>query len=66
MGQTTGDIYQALTGGALEFTFINNFRLIGPGPDNNLQTHQTIHLTINANGVVYRDRRQHKRRLQLV
>lgn len=63
VGQTTGDVYQAngvtqeqdsipLTGGALEFTFINNFRIIGPGPDNNLQTHQTIHLTINANGVV--------------
>jgi hypothetical protein len=63
VGQITGDIYHgtgvtqeqdsiALTNGAFEFTFINNFRLIGPGPDNNMQTHQTIHLTINANGVV--------------
>jgi hypothetical protein len=63
VGQTTGDIYHAtgvtqeqdsipLIGGALEFTFINNFRLIGPGPDNNLQVHQNIHVTINANGVV--------------
>jgi hypothetical protein len=42
----------ALTGGASEFTFINNFRLIGQGPDNNLQVHQTIHTTINANGTV--------------
>jgi hypothetical protein len=63
VGQITGDIYHAtgvtqeqdsipLVNGAFEFTFINNFRLIGPGPDNNLQTHQTIHLTMNANGVI--------------
>ena len=62
-GLTTGDKYNAvgvtqevdtlaLTGGANEFTFINNFRLIGPGPDNNLQVHQTLHVTIDANGVV--------------
>lgn len=62
-GLTTGDKYNsvgvtqevdtiALTGGATEFTFINNFRLIGPGPDNNLQVHQTVHTTINANGTV--------------
>ncbi len=66
VGQTTGDVYHAvgvtqehdslpLTGGAAEFTFINNFRLIGPGTDNNLQIHQTIHVTINANGVVTTD-----------
>jgi hypothetical protein len=62
-GLTTGDTYNAtgvtqevdtiaLTGGATEFTFINNFRLIGQGPDNNLLVHQTIHTTINANGTV--------------
>lgn len=62
VGQTTGDTYNA-TGvtqeqfninGPLPFTdtFINNFNIIGPGPDNNLSVHQTIHLTINANGVV--------------
>jgi hypothetical protein len=63
VGLTTGDSYNAvgvtqevdtlaLTGGASEFTFINNFRLIGQGPDNNLQVHQTIHTTVNANGTV--------------
>lgn len=63
VGQITGDVYRgtgvtqeqdsiALVNGASEFTFINNFRLIGPGPGNNLQTHQTVHLTINANGEV--------------
>src|SRR5262245_19753845 len=47
-GLTTGDKYNAtgvtqeqdsiaLTGGATEFSFINNFRLVGQGPDNNLE-----------------------------
>jgi hypothetical protein len=62
-GLTTGDTYNAvgvtqevdtlaLTGGASEFTFVNNFRLIGQGPDNNLQVHQLVHVTINADGTV--------------
>lgn len=61
VGQITGDVYHgtgvtqeqdsfSLTNGAFEFTFINNFRIIGPGPGNNAQTHQTVHVTINANG----------------
>lgn len=63
VGQITGDVYRgtgvtqeqdsfSLTNGSFEFTFINNFRIIGPGPGNNAQTHQTVHVTINANGVV--------------
>jgi hypothetical protein len=63
VGQTTGDSYQAvgvtqevdtlpLIAGATEFTFVNNFRLIGQKTDNNFQVHQTIHVTINANGDV--------------
>ena len=63
VGLTTGDQYNAtgvtqehdslpLTNGATEFTFINNFRIIGQGPDNNLQVHQTVHVTVNANGDV--------------
>jgi hypothetical protein len=63
VGQTTGDIYNAtgvtqevdtiaVSNGAFEFTFINNFRIVGPGPGNNLEVHQTIHVTINANGDV--------------
>jgi hypothetical protein len=59
-GLTTGDTYHA-TGVTQEHfsigpnvtdTFINNFRIIGPGPDNNLLVHQTIHVTINANGEI--------------
>ena len=62
-GLTTGDSYQAtgvtqeqdslpLINGAAEFTFINNFKIIGQGPNNNLLVHQTVHQTINANGDV--------------
>ena len=62
-GLITGDIYSAtgvtqeqdsipVIGGAVEFTFTNNFRIIGPGPDNNLLVHQTVHITINANNEV--------------
>ena len=62
VGLTTGDKYQG-TGvtqrqtninGPLPFTdtFINNFRIIGQGPDNNFTVHQTIHFTVNANGEV--------------
>jgi hypothetical protein len=62
-GLVTGDTYRAtgvtqeefsdnLTNGQFEDTFINNFRIIGPGPDNNLLVHQTVHITINANGDV--------------
>ena len=63
VGLTTGDTYNAtgvtqeqdsipIVNGAFEFTFINNFRIIGQGPNNNLLVHQTIHQTINANGEV--------------
>jgi hypothetical protein len=60
VGLVTGDSYRA-TGVTQEHfnvngplpindTFINNFRIIGQGPDNNLLVHQTVHITINANG----------------
>jgi hypothetical protein len=63
VGLTTGDKYSAtgvtqeedgiaLQLSASEFTFTNNFRIIGQGADNNLLVHQTIHTTINANGTV--------------
>ncbi len=63
VGLITGDVYQAtgvtqeqdsipLINGAFEFTFINNFRLIGQGPNNNLQVHQNVHVTVDANGFV--------------
>jgi hypothetical protein len=60
-GLTTGDVYRAtgMTGETvngvdipLEDTFVNNFRLIGPGKGNNLLVHELSHVTVNAEGVV--------------
>ncbi len=36
----------------LSFTFVNNFKIIGQGPDNNLLIHQNVHLTFNADGTL--------------
>lgn len=33
-------------------TSINNFRIIGQGPDNNYSIHSILHVTFNANGTV--------------
>jgi hypothetical protein len=33
-------------------TLVENFRLIGQGPGNNLLLHENLHVTVNANGVV--------------
>jgi hypothetical protein len=65
VGLVTGDSYRATgvtqeemnVNGPLPFTdtFINNFRIIGQVPDNNFLVHQTIHFTINANGVLTAD-----------
>jgi len=60
-GSVTGDKYQgtgvtdqsfkgSLQNGQFETTFINNFRIIGQGPGNNFTVHETLHITINANG----------------
>jgi hypothetical protein len=59
--ETTGANYQAvgvtqesfkgsLQNGQLNFTIVNNFRIIGEGAGNNLLVHETMHLTINADG----------------
>ena len=57
-GQTSGDKYQgtgvtqySFNGKVGEtYTFVNNYRMIGQGPGNNLLVHQNVHITINANG----------------
>jgi len=60
-GQATGNLYNAtgvtqehfsgsLVNGQYTSTFVNNYRLIGQGPGNNLLIHQTIHITFNSNG----------------
>jgi hypothetical protein len=55
IGQTSGAVYRG-TGGTQSlsntnpFTFVNNFRVIGPGPNNNFLVHEIFHITVNANG----------------
>jgi hypothetical protein len=63
VGEVTGTSYQG-TGVTQEyfnegsgglpflFTFVNNFRIIGQGPDNNFTVHETTHVTVNPNGTV--------------
>jgi hypothetical protein len=59
-GLTTGDKYQGTGATQTEFnatagleqTSINNFRIIGQGPDNNVLVHSTTHVTITPNGDV--------------
>jgi hypothetical protein len=62
-GETTGDKYQAtgitqqtfktsLQSGQVNLTFVNNFRIIGEGPGNNFLVHETMHITINADGTL--------------
>ena len=59
-GLTSGDKYQG-TGvtrssfnGKVGFenTFVNNFRIIGQGPGNNLLVHQNVHITVHPDGTV--------------
>ncbi len=63
-GLTTGDSYQSTgvnrfssssRGAMSEFTFINSFLMIGSGAGNNLLVHETVHMTVNANGEVTAD-----------
>ncbi len=60
-GETSGAKYQAtgvtqesfknsLQNGQANFTYINNFRIIGQGPGNNSLVHETLHFTVNADG----------------
>lgn len=59
-GQVTGDRYRGTgvtqittTANSGEtFTFINNFRVVGQGPGNNILVHENVHMTVNANGEV--------------
>ena len=59
-GSVTGAKYQG-TGmtqqdetftAAVETKFVNRFDIIGQGPGNNFEVHETAHVTINANGTV--------------
>jgi hypothetical protein len=61
VGLTTGDRYRGTGNNRFssssraamsEFTFVNNFHLISAGAGSNLLLHETVHVTINANGEV--------------
>jgi len=60
-GLTTGDKYQGtgvtqfqmnVSAASLpyEFTYVNNFRMIGQGPGNNFTVHENVHVRVNADG----------------
>jgi hypothetical protein len=62
-GETTGAKYQAtgvteqsfkssLQNGQANLTFVNNFRMIGQGAGNNYLVHETLHITVNADGTM--------------
>jgi len=59
-GLNTGDKYQGtgVTRGTLVLaagvtqTFVNNFKIIGQGTDNNFLVHENFHITVNPDGTV--------------
>ena len=62
VGSVTGAVYRrvgvtrqtenvASSGLPAEFTFVNIFDFIAPGPRNNFQVHELIHVTVTRNGV---------------
>ena len=51
-GVTQGTFHERLDGDQYTRTYVNSFRLIGPGSSNNLLVHEIAHLTIGANGDV--------------
>jgi hypothetical protein len=61
IGETTGDVYRAVgrTGDStnigagdlpISTTFVNVFKLVGPGGGVSFTFHQNTHVTVNANG----------------
>lgn len=63
VGETTGAKYQAtgetrsdmnfdVVAFPLNITFVNNFKIIGQGPNNNFLVHENLHITVNANGTL--------------
>jgi hypothetical protein len=62
VGLVTGAVYRrvgvtrqtengAASGVPAEFTFVNVFNFIAPGPRNNFLVHEVIHVTVTKNGV---------------
>ena len=62
-GEVTRDKYQAAgvtrhdqnfqpAAYPLEYTYVNNFWIVGPGQGNNVLVHETYHITLNGSGEV--------------
>ena len=51
VGMTQEQIYDVPTGES-RYSFVNNFRLIGKGPGNNLHIHSVTHMSTDDNGVM--------------
>jgi hypothetical protein len=63
VGMDSGDRYQGTgvtqstmsssdPGADLTYSYVNNFRVIGHGAGNNLLVHETLHVTVNAQGAL--------------
>ena len=64
VGETTGQTYHAtgiteesfpktsFQNGQANFSFVNNFRIIGQGAGNNYLVHENFHMTFSANGAL--------------
>lgn len=52
--QATGETQEETHFKALPFedTFVNNFKIIGQGPGNNLLIHENFHIAVNGKGIV--------------
>ncbi len=46
----TRDGFTSMVG--FEETYVNNFKIIGQGPNNNFLVHENFHVTVNANGTL--------------
>lgn len=51
-GVTRGSSASSLESDQYTLTYVNTFRLIGPGPDNNLTVHEVAHVTAHGDDVV--------------
>jgi hypothetical protein len=51
-GVTQDEFKGSLVNGQYEKTFVNNFRIIGPGKGNNILFHEVLHITVSVNGAV--------------
>jgi hypothetical protein len=49
-GVTQESFTMSLQNGQETRTYVNNFRIIGPGPGNNFLVHNLVHMTLNAAG----------------